>query len=128
MHEKKEKSILLIVDDSILIIERLLLILEDIKDVVLMHALNYAEAYEMLETLQPKIVLLDINLPDRSGMELLPIIRKKNEDTKIVIITNHGNEYYRSLCKKLGAHHFIDKSKDFDLIHDLIAAETVTAH
>ena len=127
MNEKKEKSVLLIVDDSLLIMERLLLMLEDIKDVIVMHAINYAEAHEMLESVQPKIVLLDINLPDRSGMELLPVIRKKNENIKVVIITNHGNEYYRSLCKKLGAHYFIDKSKDFDLIHDLISAETLAS-
>jgi DNA-binding NarL/FixJ family response regulator len=69
------------------------------------------------------MVLLDINLPDKSGIELLRKIKKEYKKMKVFMITNQANDYYKEICKKLGADHFFDKSKDFNLIPDLISAE-----
>jgi DNA-binding NarL/FixJ family response regulator len=67
--------------------------------------------------------LLDINLPDKSGIELLRKIKEDYKKTKVFMITNQANDYYKDMCKKLGADNFFDKSIDFNLIPDLISAE-----
>jgi DNA-binding NarL/FixJ family response regulator len=120
----KEKKIVLVVDDSILILERMIPMLEELSDIqFVVHAANYNEAIELLERLTPDMVLLDINLPDKSGIELLRKIKKEYKKMKVFMITNQANDYYKEICKKLGADHFFDKSKDFNLIPELISAE-----
>ena len=68
---KNANKTVLIVDDSILIMERMIEILEEIENIsFVVHAGNYREGIEVLNQLKPDMVLLDINLPDRSGIEL----------------------------------------------------------
>jgi DNA-binding NarL/FixJ family response regulator len=120
---KTEKKIVLIVDDSILILERMIPMLEEIENIqFVVHAGTYKEAIEMLEKVNPHLVLLDIHLPDRSGIELLRTIREKHEEIIVLMITNYASESYQEICKKMGARYFFDKSKDFDLIPGVISA------
>ena len=119
--ETPEKSIL-IVDDSPLIVERLI----EMLNYPAMHgwiktASTYAVAIQLIREHPPAIILLDINLPDKSGIELLKICKAENPSVKIVMITNQANEHYHKLCLKLGADYFIDKSKEFDQISSIIA-------
>jgi DNA-binding NarL/FixJ family response regulator len=121
---KKEKKIVLIVDDSILILERMIPMLEEVNNIqFVVHAANYNEAIELLKGLTPDMVLLDINLPDKSGIELLRKIKEEYKKIIVFMITNQANDYYKNICKKLGADNFFDKSKDFNLIPELISAE-----
>lgn len=119
---KKENKTVLIVDDSLLIMERMISILEEIGHIsFVVHAGSYREAVEVLNTLNPDMVLLDINLPDKSGIELLRVIRERQMEVTILMITNHADDHYREICKKLGAGHFLDKSADIDLIPGVLA-------
>jgi DNA-binding NarL/FixJ family response regulator len=120
----QEKKVVLVVDDSILILERMIPMLEELSVIqFVVHAANYNEAIELLERLTPDIVLLDINLPDKNGIELLRKIKKEYKKMKVFMITNQANDYYKDICKKLGADHFFDKTKDFNLIPELLLAE-----
>ncbi|HMH32861.1 MAG TPA: response regulator [Puia sp.] len=120
---KNEKKKLLIVDDSILILERMIPILEEIQNIqFVIHAGTYKEAIELLEGMSPDMALLDIQLPDRSGIELLRAIKEKNRDIIVFMITNSASDYYKNVCKQLGADHFFDKSTDFLLIPEAISA------
>jgi len=117
-----KKKMVLIVDDSYLIIERLTDMLKEVENVgSITHALTVSDAIEILQQSSPDIVLLDINLPDTSGVELLRIIKDKYPGIIVVMLTNQANDYYRQLCLKLGANYFADKSKDFDLIPGIVA-------
>ena len=122
---KTGKKIVLIVDDSMLILERMMLMLAEIRNIqFVVHAGSYDEAIELLQGVTPDLALLDINLPDKSGIELLRTIKDKFRDVIVFMITNHANDYYRKQCKTLGADYFFDKSKDFNLIPEVISAET----
>lgn len=119
IHE--EKKTLLIVDDSIIVVDRLIPMLESLENIAfVIHAGSYEEAIEMLAAIKPDFILLDIQLPDKSGIELLREIRGKDQEMIVIMITNHATPEYGNLCKKLGAQHFFDKSKDFELISDVI--------
>ncbi|CAN5811608.1 hypothetical protein BH10BAC2_BH10BAC2_19940 [soil metagenome] len=118
-----KKKMVLIIDDSYLIIERLTDMLKELENVGdIMHALSGMDAMEILENRTPDVILLDINLPDTNGVELLRTVKEKYPRITVIMLTNQANNYYRQLCIKLGADHFADKSEDFDLIPGLIAS------
>jgi DNA-binding NarL/FixJ family response regulator len=120
---QQSKRMVLIIDDSYLIIERLTDMLKESECVgEVMHALSGTTALEVLQARTPDIALLDINLPDISGIELLRIIKERYPCIIVIMLTNQANDYYRQLCLNLGARHFADKSKDFESIPGLIAA------
>jgi DNA-binding NarL/FixJ family response regulator len=120
---KNDKKTVLIVDDSILIMERMIPIMEEIENIAfVVHAATYQEGLEVLSRLTPDVVLLDINLPDKSGIELLRLIRERHLEIAVLMISNNADIYYRTVCKKLGASHFLDKSTDIDLLPAVLSA------
>ncbi len=122
---KNEKKIVLVVDNSVLILQRMIPMLEEIKNIkFVVHAGSYNEAIELLHGVTPDLALLDVQLPEKSGIELLRLIKDKYREVVVIMNTNYADEYYRNLCKTLGADYFFDKSKDFSLIPEVISAET----
>jgi len=112
---------LLIVDSSLFIVERLVIMLKEMKDVEkIFTATNYDTALEILYKERSGIVLLDIQLPDKNGIDLLKHIVYHFPDTKVIVLSNLVSDFYQKLCKTAGAHHFIDKSRDFDKIPEVI--------
>ena len=63
------------------------------------------EAFERLVQQAYQCIILDLGLPDRPGVELLPIIRNSslNKDTPVIIISAHMNEKLKQICLRLGA-------------------------
>jgi len=119
---KNEKRTVLIVDDSILIMERMIPILEEIENIsFVVQAGSFREGVEVLNTLKPDMVLLDINLPDKSGIELLRIIHEQHAEVTVLMITNHSESYYMETCRRLGARDFLDKSKDMDRLAGVLS-------
>jgi len=118
---KPEKLKLLIVDDSVIIgkrIRNLLMPFENIS--IIGHAENFKEASIIFNTLHPDVILLDIEMPDKSGIELLTEIRLKHSLAKVIMCTNYVNPYSKNLCLQLGADYFLDKSNEFDQIPKLL--------
>jgi DNA-binding NarL/FixJ family response regulator len=113
-----DRKQLLIVDDAPLIISRLKILLEDLPFLDRIDsAATVAEAVGKLSTPPlPDIILLDINLPDRNGIDFL---RQLHQDYPHIVVIMQSNQYgasYRSLCLQLGASYYIDKSTEFQLI------------
>jgi len=118
-----KKLVTLIVDDSLIIIERFIEILNEMDNIeTVVYANNYTEGLQMLEDIKPDIALLDINLPDKSGIDLLRIIRQQGLDTKVIMITNQATDHYKKVCATLGANYFFDKSNEFEQIPAIISA------
>ncbi len=124
--ERIQKNIkVLVVDDAELITARISAMVretESVSDVFV--SAGYAAAIDVLAEKQPDIVLLDIHLPQKNGMELLSYIRKNYPDIKVIMVTNKASDYYREICAAAGAHHFVDKSKEFETIPAIIASYT----
>ena len=119
---EESKKTILVIDDSPLIIKRLLDMLSEIPQLGwIKQAGSYQEAAALINEHQPRILLLDINLPDKSGIEILRNSKENHPTVKVIMITNQANEYYQKLCMKLGADYFIDKTKEFEKITAIIA-------
>lgn len=118
---ENREQVILLVDDSPLITERLIEMLSNLPVVKsVLTASNYQESLLVLEENGITTVLLDIKLPEKSGLEILKFIAKHYPAIKVIMLTNLVSEYYKRLCKKAGAVHFIDKSKDFELIPGIL--------
>lgn len=112
---------LLIVDDSHIIIERVIESLKEHESVKkIFTATDYKTAVDSLNAHVPAFVLLDIQLPGTSGIELLKYIIKEHPMIKVIMFSNLLDDNYIKVCRKIGAKYFIDKSKDFDLIPSML--------
>jgi DNA-binding NarL/FixJ family response regulator len=76
----------------------------------------------MLSQYKPHLALLDINLPGKSGIELLKYIKVNFPETIVIMVTNQNGDFYRNHSMQLGAHHYIDKSKDFEKLNGLVCS------
>src|ERR1700730_16316065 len=115
------KKTVLIVDDSPIIIERLKIMLEDLENIRnILHTGTYSKALSILTDTNPDIAILDINLPDKSGIELLRYIKRNHMEITVIMLSNQSGEHYRNLCKLNGAEYFIDKSTEFELVPGII--------
>ena len=121
MPREKYKNIL-IVDDSEVICKRLCSMLSEIDNIdVVEQARNTSEGYELYGTLKPDIIILDIRLPDESGISLLKKIKEEDSKITIVMFTNYPYLAYRKRCTELGADYFFDKSTELQNLIDLIS-------
>ncbi|MCW3118341.1 MAG: response regulator transcription factor [Chitinophagaceae bacterium] len=121
---QNKKLLVLVVDDSQLIIDKIKELLEESDHIErIITSSYYEEAIELINAEQPDVALLDINLPFfKSGIDILRYIKQNFQKTKIIMFTNEASEYHKDLCLKLGASHFIDKSKDFDLLSEVVCS------
>jgi DNA-binding NarL/FixJ family response regulator len=99
----KKKSIL-IVDDHPLVREGLKVIIgRSSKFEVVGEAGNAAEGFRMAEKLKPDLALLDISLPDESGIELTRRIKSALPEAGILIVSMHSKIDYITEAFKAGA-------------------------
>ena len=106
----------MVVDDSKLFRQRVTCLLNERNLHPVLQACNYEEAVEWLLTTTVNLVLLDISMPGKNGIELLKLIRNRYPGTKVWMISNHADDYYKQVCLSTGADHFFDKSLDFEEI------------
>ncbi|MBI4523140.1 MAG: sigma-54-dependent Fis family transcriptional regulator [Deltaproteobacteria bacterium] len=72
-------------------------------------ASNGRASLELLERQNPHMILLDIEMPDMSGLEVLREIRRRGADVTVVMITAHGTIERAVQAMKEGAYDFIRK-------------------
>jgi DNA-binding NarL/FixJ family response regulator len=117
----KKGQVILIVDDNLNFVDRMINLLEEEANIShTIIATDFEETRIQFDLEQPDVVLLDINLPGKNGIEVLKFIRDKDIKCEVIMITNHFDEYYRQQCFDLGAKHFIDKSNDFGRVPAII--------
>ncbi|GIK41813.1 MAG: two-component system response regulator [Chloroflexota bacterium] len=109
-----------IADDSLIVREHLVTLLDELAGVEIVgQAENVAEAIRGIRTLQPDVVILDMRLPDGSGIDVLQNIKQDEAAPMVIILTNYPYPGYRQKCLQAGADFFLDKSTEFDQIPKL---------
>jgi DNA-binding NarL/FixJ family response regulator len=104
-----------IVDDSKILQERLVDMLSEIEGVeVIGQAYNAVDAIAGIQTLKPRVVILDIQMPGGNGIEMLKTIKQGSYPPVVIMLTNHPYSQYREKCMELGADFFLDKTRDFN--------------
>jgi len=80
----------------------------------ILEASNGRISLELLEQKKPDLVILDLGLPDMQGLELLRMIRARNEGVPIVILSSRGDEASKVQALDLGADDYVTKPFGMD--------------
>jgi DNA-binding NtrC family response regulator len=105
------KGYVLVVDDELDIREGLELLLTS-EGYAVDLAQNGAEGIHKMETKGYDLVLLDLMMPDRSGMDVLHEVRQRDRETPIFMITAYGSVEAAVKALKLGANDYFSKPWD----------------
>jgi two-component system response regulator NreC len=101
---------LLLVDDHAVVRSGLRMLLENERDVEIVgEASSAAQAIEAVMRLRPNVILMDIGLPDLSGIDATREIKKRVSDVSIVALTIHEDEEYFFKMLEAGASGYVPK-------------------
>ena len=102
-----------IVEDSKYVRDRLVLLLEEVDGLeVVGHSGSIKAATENIFRLHPEVLLVDIRLPDGSGLDLLAKIQSCGLNIIPIVITIDPYPELRKLAMERGAVCFFDKAKE----------------
>lgn len=79
---------------------------------VVAEAGSYAEVREALRNHPCDVLLLDLNLPGRGGLEVLASVRESNPDIRVLIVSMYPEDQYAIRCLKAGAQGYVNKGGD----------------
>lgn len=100
----------LIADDHAIVREGLKQILADTKDIAVAgEAENGLEAIKLVRQGKGNVLLLDISMPDRNGIEVLKQVRKETPAIAVLILTMHREDQYAIRSLKAGAAGYLNK-------------------
>ena len=115
---------LMVVDDSSLVRERLADLLCSIDGVhSVLQADSGQRALDLLRedtTGTVRFIVLDIEMPGESGLQLLQRIKTHRGDIRIAMFTQHANSQHRARSLEGGADFFFDKSSDLDRLETVV--------
>jgi len=109
----------LIIDDEKDILDSLSSILED-EGFQVFKATDGKEGLSLFEREKPKIVLLDIWMPELDGIQVLKRIKKKKEEAIVIVISGHGTISTAVEAVKMGAYDFLEKPLSIEKILEVI--------
>ena len=111
----------LTVDDSPIVSESLGTLLGELQSINWVgHAFNLSEAHIQIIEKAPEVVILDINMKEESGFDLLEFLAEKHPEIELMMFTNMSYLPYRKKSFELGAKYFLDKSTEFEKIPEVL--------
>jgi DNA-binding NarL/FixJ family response regulator len=111
------KSTILIIDDHPIVREGLAQLLNKQRDLVVCgEAEDACTALRALDSLMPQMVIVDISLPDKSGLELIEEITLRYPKLPILALSMHNETVYAERAFRAGAKGYIMKSEPPDLL------------
>ena len=112
-----KKLKVLLADDHAIIREGLKQILADTEDLVVAgEAANGIELMQQVRERHWDVLVLDISMPGRSGLELIHMIKDENPELPILVLSMHHEEQYAVRALKAGALGYVTKESDGDLL------------
>ena len=110
-----------IADDSRVVVERLADLLAEVPEAQLVgQAGDVSEAVLGIERAKPDALILDLQMPGGSGLDVLHAIRTEYPHLYVVICTNYPYSQYREECLAAGANFFLDKSTEFEKLPSIL--------
>ena len=111
----------IIADDSKLIRDRITERVKLIDSVnVVAQTTNSYETIEEIKKHKPDVLILDIRMPEGSGINVLKYIQKNKTKIVTIVVTNYPIIQYKNKCFELGADYFFSKATEFDEVFKLV--------
>ncbi len=103
----------MLADDHVLIREGIRQLLEFEGDITVIDEANDGEeCLNKLENVKPDILLLDVNMPKKNGVEVLSEIKKRKYDVKVLLLTVHNEVEYLLKAVDIGVDGYILKDSE----------------
>jgi DNA-binding NarL/FixJ family response regulator len=113
----------LIADDSELIVQRLMAMLSHVRGVEIVDQVGTVEeTRRAMRKFRPDAVILDMQMPGGSGIDVLESMKKERLVSTVIVLTNHPYAPYRKKCLQIGAQFFLDKSNEFEKVGEVLQA------
>ncbi|MGZ8523737.1 MAG: response regulator [Chitinophagaceae bacterium] len=110
-----------IVDDHYMVIEGIRSLLQNEKDIEWMgHAMNASSCLAFLKKQQPDVILMDINLPDKSGIDLCKEVKDKYPSVFIVGLSTFNQQSFIQKMMDNGASGYVLKNATQEELTDAI--------
>ena len=110
----------LIIDDSDDIREVLRKIIKGIGAEIVGEASNFTDGLELAKKSDAHVLILDIKLGNKSGLDILKKVRSKKDIPTIIIFSNYSAEQYREKAFSEKADYFFNKTDEFSELIDLL--------
>jgi len=105
-----------IIDNSMISANRIFNALGEVINILKVeYAASGKEALQKLNNNPPSAILLDIQLPDMSGIEILQQIKQVYPDIAIIVLTDYPTNYSHTICKKFGANGYYNKTNELEM-------------
>lgn len=112
---------LMLVDDHAVLRDGLRNIISVVEDIeVVGEAVSGEDALIQVEKCQPDLILMDINMPNKNGVEVTGILKKKYPRIKILVLTMHSHEEYFMSAIREGADGYLLKDAPSDQVVEAI--------
>lgn len=113
----------MLVDDHRLVRESMKQLLEYKKTFsVVCEANDGVECIEKLATTKVDVVLLDVNMPNKNGLDTLEYIRKEKIPVKVLMLTMHNEVEYLVKATEIGVNGYILKDASYTELEEAISA------
>ena len=110
-----------LVEDSPLLRQRVETILASIPGAETCgHAASAAQAIAAIQAAKPDVVVLDIQLEQGNGFDVMRATAASLPRVQFYVLTNFANEAYRRKAESLGARGFFDKSTEFERLREAL--------
>ncbi len=104
---------LLIADDAAFLRQRLSYLITELIGIEnIIYAEDVPAAIETIIKEKPDVVVLDIQMPGGSGIDVLKKVQKEDQKPVFIVFTNYPYPRFRKSCLAAGADFFLDKSFD----------------
>lgn len=114
--EQKATAKIMLVDDEEAIVRLLSLVLRQHGLLNVTTCTHSDEAVDIFERLHPDVVVLDLNMPKVSGLQLLEEMKQRDEEIPVLIVSGYGDRRLRIDCLNKGARDFIEKPFDLETV------------
>lgn len=112
----------LLVEDSVVICNLIANIISNVAGVTLSGSVGSEDdAIEAINRGSVDVVILDLQLRRGTGFGVLRAVRQMDKKPIVVVLTNFALSTYRESALALGARHFLDKSRDYDRLPEILA-------
>ena len=113
MNRKK----ILIVDDHPILRKGLAMLINQENDlVVAAEADNAQKALEMIDTVKPDMLIVDISLPGIDGIELIKTVKLRNHDLPSLVVSMHDESLFAERALRAGARGYIMKQEALEKV------------
>jgi DNA-binding NarL/FixJ family response regulator len=112
---------IVIADDHAIVREGLRAVLDGHDDLlVVAEAKNGTEALALIETLAPDVAVLDVSMPDRSGLDVARAVRSDHPDTRVLMLSVYDDAEYVRQAVQVGAAGYVLKDSPPSDLRDAI--------